>query len=774
MHVSPMASFRILLLTCVATGLLLPPVAHTQERARARDLGVAPGIFAPGKLNAITAVAGVRVGQVTVVEGERVRTGVTAILAHPGNAWRSRVPAAVHVGNGYGKFAGSTQVNELGELETPILLTCTLCVWKAADAMAAWMLEQPGMEQVRSINPVVGETNDGDLNDIRSRPLTAAAVRQALESARPGPVQEGSVGAGTGTIAFGWKGGIGTSSRVLPASLGGWTVGVLVQSNFGGVLQVAGAPVGRELGKYSFRDAVATQVDGKAGTADDHGDGSVIIIIATDAPLGDRNLGRVASRAMMGLGRTGSSASNGSGDYALAFSTAGQVRRDVDAPRYNTAELANQEMSAVFQASVDAVEEAVYNSLFMATTVTGNGTTARPFRWTAWRQIRPARRTGTAPARYPGCTPVTRAPLSVSRRQQGQVYKQVCVGKAAEDHFVDAGMLLQFGAYAFQCNACRGRERIAVDARADARKGDAAQFHGSCQVHALPVAGGEQIRLAMRASAPDGSDRVDHVGGGQPVAARHLRFAGSATAEQPALAGQLRTRGAMDRTVHAAPSEERGVGRIDDCIHCKRGDIGLDRPYRHGMRLRGRLRPRIGDLAEQARGLLGVVDRRVRFIRVPFHARGLYGACQHGLAVSHAGHGHGVENTEGMERVALVPATRDRRVEEVQVEVRVVADQDRALAAVLLHRCPDRRKTAPGLSFGLAGGRCVVEHDAGISTTWGRCRGAGGGDQVGRWRGSPRMNDPSRPCRSGPPRFPAARDWFQSKPPVSTSTTTGR
>lgn len=382
MHIPSMASFRSLGLCCMLTMPLLPLLpllpltAQAQERVRARDLGLAPGIFTPGVDNAITDVAGVRVGQVTLAEGDRVRTGVTAILPHDGNAYRSRVPAALHVGNGYGKFAGSTQLNELGELETPILLTCTLCVWKAADAMAAWMLEQPGMQQVQSINPVVGETNDGDLNDIRSRPVTATAVRRALETAKPGPVQEGSVGAGTGTIAFGWKGGIGTSSRVLPASLGGWTVGVLVQSNFGGVLQVAGAPVGRELGKYAFQDAVAARTMDWSGPAEDRGDGSVIIVIATDAPLSDRNLRRVASRAMMGLGRTGSSASNGSGDYALAFSTAASVRRAFDAPRHTTTELANQEMSALFQASVDAVEEAVYNSIFMATTVTGNGHTA--------------------------------------------------------------------------------------------------------------------------------------------------------------------------------------------------------------------------------------------------------------------------------------------------------------------------------------------------------------------------------------------------------------
>ena len=365
--------------------LALQP-AHAQEpRVHARDLGIAPGIFATGPNNAITDVEGVRVGQVTLREGDRVRTGVTAILPHPGNAYLSRVPAAVFVGNGFGKFVGSTQVAELGELETPILLTCTLCVWKAADAMVDWMLRQPGMRQVESINPLVGETNDGGLNDIRSRPVTAEAVRRALESAAGGPVQEGSVGAGTGTVAFGWKGGIGTSSRRLPASLGGWTVGVLVQSNYGGVLQMGGAPVGIELGQYAFKDAVAAadapagaaRVGWGRGPADDRGDGSVIVVIATDAPLSDRNLRRLASRAMMGLGRTGSSASNGSGDYAIAFSTSPQVRRAFDAERLQTVELANPQASAVFQAGVDAVEEAVYNSLLMATTESGNGITVQ-------------------------------------------------------------------------------------------------------------------------------------------------------------------------------------------------------------------------------------------------------------------------------------------------------------------------------------------------------------------------------------------------------------
>ncbi len=364
-------------LTVALAGLcVLGAAAQDAPRVRARDLGVAPGIFSPGSNNAITDVAGVRVGQVTLSEGTSVRTGVTAILPHPGNAYRSRVPAALHVGNGFGKFVGSTQVNELGELETPILLTCTLCVWKAADAMADWMLAQPDMQQVRSLNVVVGETNDGGLNDIRARPITAAAVRHALESAKSGPVQEGSVGAGTGTVAFGWKGGIGTSSRKLPESLGGWTVGVLVQANFGGVLQVEGAPVGRELDRYAFQNAVAAQGNVR-GLADDRGDGSVIIVVATDAPLSDRNLRRLASRGMMGLGRTGSSASNGSGDYVLAFSTADSVRRGFDAAQLQTTELANEQMSAVFQASVDAVEESVYNALFMATTVSGNGQTVQ-------------------------------------------------------------------------------------------------------------------------------------------------------------------------------------------------------------------------------------------------------------------------------------------------------------------------------------------------------------------------------------------------------------
>ena len=355
----------IVVLSCLAT----VPAAGAQSRLRARALGVAPGIFRPGVHNAITDVAGVRVGHATLALGDSVRTGVTAILPHGDNAYTSRVPAAVHVGNAFGKLVGASQLRELGELETPILLTCTLCIWRAADALAAEMLARPGMEHVRSINPLVGETNDGALNAIRSRPVTPEVVRAALDSARAGPVAEGSVGAGTGTVAFEWKGGIGTSSRVLPGSLGGWTVGVLVQSNFGGVFQVLGAPVGRELGQYSFRRDVET--------GRERGDGSIVMIVATDAPLSDRNLERLAARAVMGLSRTGSAASNGSGDYVIAFSTSTKVRRAFNARTLATEELANEEMSGLFQATVEATEESVYNSMFMATDVTSNGRTVR-------------------------------------------------------------------------------------------------------------------------------------------------------------------------------------------------------------------------------------------------------------------------------------------------------------------------------------------------------------------------------------------------------------
>ena len=346
-------------------GLLMTQRLESQNtRPRGRDLGVAPGVFSPGSRNAITDVQGVTVGQVTINEGDSVRTGVTAVLPHGGNLFRERVPAAFHVGNGFGKLLGVTQLGELGELETPILLTCTLCVWKAADAMVEWLLERPGMDRVRSINLLVGETNDGTLNAIRARPVRPEHVRRALENAGTN-VEEGSVGAGAGTVAFGWKGGIGTSSRVLPQTLGAWTVGVLVQSNFGGILQIMGAPVGRELGRFSFQRDVET----------DRGDGSIMIIIATDAPLSDRNLGRLAARSMMGLARTGSFASNGSGDYAIAFSTNTAVRRPFEARRITLEELANEEMSGLFEAVVEATEEAIYNSLLRATTVSGSGRT---------------------------------------------------------------------------------------------------------------------------------------------------------------------------------------------------------------------------------------------------------------------------------------------------------------------------------------------------------------------------------------------------------------
>src|SRR5215831_2188974 len=282
----------VLFLIASALPSLVAAQTTPSTRPRARDVGLVVGVLPTGPLNAITDVPGVRVGQVTVNTGDSVRTGVTAIMPHEGNPFLDRVPAGMYMGNAFGKLVGSTQVKELGELETPILLTCTLCVWKAADAMVEWMLAQPGMERVGSLNPVVGETNDGGLNAIRSRPITSEHVRAALDGAKSGPVAEGSVGAGAGTQAFSWKGGIGTSSRVVPKSLGGYTVGVLVQSNFGGILQVLGAPVGKELGKYAFqRDA---QSPG------DRGDGSCVMVIATDAPLSDRNLERLAARAIMG------------------------------------------------------------------------------------------------------------------------------------------------------------------------------------------------------------------------------------------------------------------------------------------------------------------------------------------------------------------------------------------------------------------------------------------------------------------------------------------
>lgn len=352
-----------------------------QQRPRARELGVVVGILPTGKLNTITDVEGVLVGQTTLLKGADIRTGVTAILPHGGNLFQEKVPAAVHIGNAFGKLMGSTQVNELGEIETPILLTNTLNVPRVADALLDWMLNFPGNEQVRSVNPLVGETNDGFLNDIRGRHVGREEVFAALKSAKSGEVAEGSVGAGTGTVAFGWKGGIGTSSRLLPASLGSHTVGVLVQSNFGGVLTINGAPVGRELGKFYLKEQLegrrVSQNQNPENVVSDWADGSIIMVVATDAPLDHRNLRRLAERAMLGLARTGSPSTNGSGDYVIAFSTAKQNRIRASEALRNTQTLGNEAMSPLFQAVVEATEEAIYNSLLRATTITGrNGNTA--------------------------------------------------------------------------------------------------------------------------------------------------------------------------------------------------------------------------------------------------------------------------------------------------------------------------------------------------------------------------------------------------------------
>jgi D-aminopeptidase len=362
--------------------VLLLPVAAAQKggeamRPRARDIGLQVGVLPTGRLDAITDVEGVRVGHATLVRGADVRTGVTAVLPHAGNLFREKVPAAVFVGNGFGKLAGSTQVEELGEIETPILLTNTLGVPRAADALVEWMLGLPGNEEVRSVNPLVAETNDGQLNDIRGRHVGREEVFAALRTAKGGEVEEGSVGAGTGTVAFGFKGGIGTASRVVPARYGGYTVGVLVQTNFGGVLTMNGAPLGRELGRYYLREDLAPARGGARPAAGvdatgvpldaDRADGSVIIVIATDAPLDARNLRRLAARAMLGLARTGS---------PIAFSTAPQNRIRHGETNVRRVELLpNDAMSPLFLACVEATEEAVYNSLLRATTVTGRGGT---------------------------------------------------------------------------------------------------------------------------------------------------------------------------------------------------------------------------------------------------------------------------------------------------------------------------------------------------------------------------------------------------------------
>jgi D-aminopeptidase len=352
--------------------------AQTEVRPRARDLGVEVGVLPPGPLNAITDVAGVEVGQTTLIRGDNIRTGVTAILPHGGNLYKERVPGAVFLGNAYGKLAGSTQVNEMGEIETPILLTGTDSVPRVADAVITYMFNLKGNENILSVNPLVGETNDGWLSDIRSRPITPEDVFAAIKNATGGPVEEGAVGAGTGTIVFSYKGGIGTSSRRLPASLGGYTVGVLVQTNFGGNLIIAGVPVGKELGntypKISFDEHKSPDNRTQAQTVD----GSCMIVVATDAPLEHRTLSRLAARAMMGLARTGSSGSNGSGDYVIAFSSSPDVRIKFGDEVYRPKELlSNESMSPLFEAVIEATEEAIYNSMFKAHDVTGNGHTMK-------------------------------------------------------------------------------------------------------------------------------------------------------------------------------------------------------------------------------------------------------------------------------------------------------------------------------------------------------------------------------------------------------------
>jgi len=382
-----MRTFLLLLFAIALSVAMTPPTSQTESsnlqsaatpttRPRARDIGLKIGILPTGSLNALTDVPGVLVGHTTIIRGDDIRTGVTAILPHNGNLFREKVPGAVFVGNGFGKLAGSTQVNELGEIETPILLTSTLSVPRVADAVLDYMLALPGNEDVQSVNPLVAETNDGYLNDIRGRHITRDDVLNAIKTAKAGPIEEGCVGAGTGTVAFGFKGGIGTSSRKLPAALGGYSVGVLVQTNFGGVLTINGAPVGQALKRYFLREELERTVGSNAPK--DRADGSIIIVVGTDAPVDARNLRRIAARTMLGLGRTGASASNGSGDYAIAFSTSPDVRiRTVNGaertmPR-TVKSLPNDAISPIFQAVIEATEEAIYNSLFKATSMSARG-----------------------------------------------------------------------------------------------------------------------------------------------------------------------------------------------------------------------------------------------------------------------------------------------------------------------------------------------------------------------------------------------------------------
>lgn len=356
----------------VVVGMLVLPAlvnvaAAADERPRARDIGVVVGIFPTGEHNAITDVYGVRVGHTTIIEGDDIRSGVTAIIPAPGNLYTNPIPARIYIGNGYGKLIGVSQVHEFGELETPILLTCTLCVWKAADALREWTYRQPGMGE-HTINPVVGEVNDAVVSNMWAQPVRQEHVFAALDNASSGPVAEGSVGGGTGSQTYHWKGGIGTSSRVLPEELGGYTVGVLVQSNLlaGATLTMNGAPVGRELNSYAYRDTFQSS----SANAREKRDGSIMMVVATDAPLDTRTLDRLAMRSMMGIARTGSVAENGSGDYVIAFSTHPDVRRlrESDEPLV-TPTLLNSSMDPLFTASIEATEEAVYNAILKATTV---------------------------------------------------------------------------------------------------------------------------------------------------------------------------------------------------------------------------------------------------------------------------------------------------------------------------------------------------------------------------------------------------------------------
>lgn len=359
--------FALTVLLTLCGSVLAQEVARLEGRGRLRDFGIEPGIFHPGTYNAITDVPGVRVGQVTLIEGDDIRTGVTAIVPHEGNIFRKKCPAAVYVGNGFGKLAGVTQIRELGNIETPIVLTNTLSVAQGIEGVLSYSLNVKGNENVRSVNAVVGETNDGQLNDIRGRHVTADHVVKAILSAKTGPVEEGCVGAGTGTICFGWKGGIGTSSRVLPKDLGGYTVGVLVQTNYGGILEINGAPVGVRMGQYSFKKSVQNP-DYQLNP-----DGSCMMVVLTDAPLDARNLERLAKRAMMGLAKTGGIASNGSGDYVIAASVYPENLIDESTDKYYPTLLHNDDMSPLFEATIEATAEALWNSLFMATDMTGRG-----------------------------------------------------------------------------------------------------------------------------------------------------------------------------------------------------------------------------------------------------------------------------------------------------------------------------------------------------------------------------------------------------------------